>query len=60
MKEFDTLYAIDKKNKIKQWKIYVKNMETYSLMEYEYGYIDGKKVLCSQQIHSGKNIGKKK
>jgi ATP-dependent DNA ligase len=56
---FENLYGIDQKKKIKEWRIKVTNMGEYSLMEYNYGYIDGKRTECIQRISSGKNIGKK-
>ena len=58
-KVFQPLYGIDIKNKIKEWKISVTNMGGYSTMVYSYGYINGKKVECSQNIDKGKNLGKK-
>lgn len=57
--KFDTLYGIDKKDKIKQWDIYVEDFGHYTELVYSYGYIDGKKVICKQIIEKGKNIGKK-
>ena len=56
---FDTLYGIDKSNKVKEWKIMVENLEDYSVITYTYGYINCKKVECKLTINSGKNIGKK-
>lgn len=55
---FETLYGIDVKNKIKEWRIQVINQGNYSVMQYSYGYINGKKTECSQNITVGKNIGK--
>lgn len=57
--KFDTLYGIDKKDKCKQWDIYVEDFGHYTELVYSYGYIDGKKVICKQVIEKGKNIGKK-
>lgn len=58
IRTFETLYGTDVKNKIKEWRIQVINQGAYSVMQYSYGYIDGKKTECSQNISTGKNIGK--
>lgn len=56
---FDTLYGIDKSNKVKEWKIMVENIGDYSIVYYSYGYINGKKVECKMTVNQGKNLGKK-
>lgn len=58
IRTFEKLYGTDVKNKIKEWRIQVINQGTYSVMQYSYGYVDGKKTECSQNISTGKNIGK--
>lgn len=58
-KIFQTLYGIDKTNKIKEWNIQVKNKGDHSVILYSYGFLDGKKVECNLKILKGKNIGKK-
>jgi len=57
--KFDTLYGLDKTNKIKEWNIKVINMKDYSLIIYTYGYLTGKKTECKMTITQGKNKGKK-
>lgn len=59
IKVFPILYGIDKNNKIKQWNIRVENKGAHSLIIYSYGYLHGRKVECTLNISSGKNIGKK-
>lgn len=59
VKKFETLYGLDLKNKIKQWNINIEKYDSYSVMKYSYGYIDGKQIECNQMISVGKNIGKK-
>lgn len=58
-KFFQTLYGLDKTNKIKEWNIQVKNKGDHSIILYSYGFLDGKKVECNLKISRGKNIGKK-
>ena len=40
-KIFQTLYGIDKTNKIKEWNIRVKNKGDHSIILYSYGFLDG-------------------
>lgn len=56
---FDTLYGLDTKNKIKEWKIRAMNKGIYSIINYTYGMISGRKVECIITITNGKNIGKR-
>lgn len=56
-KKFETLYAIDKKNKIKMWDIKVVNYGEYSEIITLYGY--DKKVENTLKITKGKNLDKK-
>lgn len=58
IKNFETLYGYDSKNKQKQWCIMVEKHKDYSIMKYSYGYVDGKQTECSNIISKGKNIGK--
>lgn len=58
-KQFETLYGFDAKNKIKEWKIRVINKGTYSVINYSYGNISGRKVECTITVTNGKNIGKR-
>lgn len=59
VKEFPTLYGMDKKQKVKSWSIKVYNEGTYSLLMLEYGYVDGKKITQSFKVIEGKNKHKK-
>lgn len=56
---FDTLYGIDKNNKIKEWNIKVENKGAFSLITLDYGYIGGRKTECVTTVQYGKNTGKK-
>lgn len=57
---FPTLYGVDKKNKVKQWNIKVtEDTDGVGIIEYEYGYVDGKKTKCNLRVETGKNVGKK-
>lgn len=56
---FPILFALDKNNKVKQWCIQVIDHTSFSTIEYEYGYIDGKKTKYSLNVKEGKNKGKK-
>jgi ATP-dependent DNA ligase len=56
---FETLYGVDKGNKIKEWSIKVINNGDHSVILTTYGQLTGKKVDSSQIVSSGKNIGKK-
>jgi DNA ligase-1 len=56
---FPTLFALDKNNKVKKWCIQVTDHTSFSTIEYEYGYIDGKKTTYSLDVKEGKNKGKK-
>ena len=58
-RQFDILYGLDTKNKVKEWKIRVINKGIYSIINYTYGAISGRKVECIITITNGKNIGKK-
>lgn len=58
-KVFDTLYGIDKNNKIKEWNIKVENKGDFSLVTMSYGYMGGRKTECVSTVHFGKNRGKK-
>jgi len=58
-KEFPTLYALAKTEKIKQWTTWVEQNENGSAtIHTESGYIDGKIVDRPKTITKGKNIGK--
>jgi DNA ligase-1 len=52
---FETLYEIDKNDKVREWKIWVSGQTIYT----EYGLKDGIKIKTSEKIELGKNIGKK-
>lgn len=52
---FETLYEIDKKGKIREWKIKVLDNTIVT----EYGLLDGQKIKTEEVIKKGKNIGKK-
>jgi ATP-dependent DNA ligase len=58
-KIFDTLYGLDKSNKIKEWNIKVVNMINNSIIIYTYGLLGGKKTECKITLTEGKNKGKK-
>jgi ATP-dependent DNA ligase len=55
---YPILYGIDKKNKIKEWRIEVFDKGTYSIVEWKYGYTDSKKIEYQLRVDMGKNIGK--
>ena len=55
---FDTLYAIAKNNKEKEWSISVKDNGDHSIITVLHGYSDGKKVSSDTTIKEGKNIGR--
>lgn len=59
VKQLDKLYGIDKNNKIKEWSICVENKGDRSILVYSYGYMNGKKTICTKEICKGKNLGKK-
>lgn len=56
---FDKLLGSDIKGKTKQWTITVSNNDDHSVIETEYGYVDGKITKSLKKIFCGKNIGKK-
>lgn len=58
-KTFETLYGLDKGNKVKEWEINVEDMGDHSVMTYTYGCKDGKKTECKMVVSQGKNVGKK-
>lgn len=55
---YPILYGMDKKNKIKEWRIEVINKGIYSIVEWKYGYIDSKKIEYQLRVDMGKNIGR--
>ena len=55
---YPILYGMDKKNKIKEWRIEVFDKGSYSIVEWKYGYIDSKKIEYQLRVDMGKNIGK--
>lgn len=52
---FETLYDLDKKGVIRQWKIWVDG----NIIHTEYGLREGAKIKNTEIVKSGKNIGKK-
>ena len=56
---FPKLYALDKNGKVKEWTIFVENKGDYSVINYSYGYTDGKKTEYKLEVKEGKNKGKK-
>ena len=56
---FPKLFGYDIKGKQKEWSIRTIEYEKYSVIEIKYGYVGGKLVESTQNISSGKNIGKK-
>lgn len=58
-KVFDTLYGMDKNNKVKEWYIKVENKVEFSLITMTYGYVGGAKTVGVTTVHYGKNRGKK-
>ncbi|NDC95555.1 hypothetical protein EB118_17945 [bacterium] len=58
IKKLDTLYALDKKNRVKEWSIKIIDKGDFSVIEWDYGYIDAKKINYQLQLNSGKNIGR--
>lgn len=58
MKQFDTLYARDSKQRINKWSIHIVEEPTYSLIVVEEGLIDGKSTITTRKVSKGKNIGK--
>lgn len=56
---FDTLYGVDKNNKIKEWSIHVEDKGEFSLITLSYGYVGGKKTESVTNVRLGKNKGKK-
>ena len=58
MKQFDTLYARDSKQRINKWRIHIVEEGTYSLIVVEEGLIDGKTTITTRKVSKGKNIGK--
>jgi ATP-dependent DNA ligase len=58
-KKFETLFCLDKRNKMKQWDIKVENNNSYSEIIVVYGGVDARKIETRTKISKGKNIGKK-
>ena len=56
---FETLYSLDKKNKIREWDIQVKNEGDYSDIIIVHGGTDARKIETINRVSEGKNIGKK-
>lgn len=59
IKDFETLYQIDKKNKTREWKIQVKNNIEYSDIIITHGGDNCRKIESINKIIQGKNLGKK-
>ena len=57
-KEFPTLYGLSSTGKPKMWRIKVVDVGVPAI-EISHGYVDGKVVVSTKEIRSGKNIGKK-
>jgi len=55
---YPILYGMDKKSKIKEWRIEVFDKGSYSIVEWKYGYVDNKKIEYQLRVDMGKNIGK--
>lgn len=58
LNEFQTLYKIDNKNKIREWKVSVEDFGSYAIINVVHGEENGKKQTKQTIIKSGKNIGK--
>jgi DNA ligase-1 len=56
-KEFPILYGLSSTGKPKMWKVRVIDNGTPAI-EISHGYVDGKVVVSTKEIRSGKNIGK--
>ena len=41
---YPILYGMDKKSKIKEWRIEVFDKGSYSIVEWKYCYVDNKKI----------------
>ncbi|CAN5205059.1 hypothetical protein BH09PAT1_BH09PAT1_1570 [soil metagenome] len=53
-----TLYKIDSKEKVREWKIEVMDRSTYATITTTAGLQDGKQVVNTVDIYEGKNTGK--
>lgn len=53
------LYAIDKKNLVREWEIKVVNHSNYSEIIINHGTMNGKQIKNITKFDKGKNIGKK-
>jgi len=56
--KFETLFCLDKRNKMKQWDICVETNENFSEIIVVYGCVDNRKIETRTKINKGKNIGK--
>lgn len=54
----NTLYKLDSKGKVREWKIEVVDNDTYATIVTTAGLQDGKQVVNTIDIYEGKNIGK--
>lgn len=57
-KIFETLYSLDKKNKMREWNIKVNNEKDYSDIIIVHGGKDSRKIESSNRISEGKNLNK--
>jgi DNA ligase-1 len=57
-KRFPKLYGKTKKDEWKVWEIWVETFQGEVLIKWQSGLENGKKLLHSKEIHSGKNIGR--
>jgi hypothetical protein len=56
--KLETLYQLDKKSKVREWDIKVKNCDTYSDIIIVYGGEGARKIETINKISEGKNKGK--
>lgn len=56
--KWNTLYSLDAKQRIKEWDIAVVNKGDHSVIQWNFGYRNCKKVHYTLQMSSGKNTGR--